>query len=133
MAFRAITVREKALLRNKNRVAIVRSSETDRIILGPNENKNISGYTDREIDHQPTCAILQESSESALPSFVDITPTVLQYEHKKNKAVIVNVTNLTTHSVAITPKSIICELQPVRVDESVFDRIEEQSRNREDI
>ena len=120
IAFRAIKVREKALSRNKNRVAIVRSAEAGRIVLGPDESKNNCGYTDREIDHQATCAILQESHEPSLPSSVDITPAVIQYEYKKNKEVIVNVTNLTTNSVAITPKSILCEMQPVKVDESVF-------------
>ena len=67
-----------------------------------------------------------------MPSFVDITPAVIHYEYKKNKEVKVNVTNLTTNSVTITPKSILCEMQPVKVDESVFERIE-HTQEAEDI
>ena len=84
MAFRVISVRETELAKNKDRVAIARSTEKARISLGPIESKDIRGYTDREKDHTPTCIILQESIESPLPAFVDITPTVVHYKHKKN-------------------------------------------------
>lgn len=35
-----------------------------------------------------------------------------------------NVSNLTTHTVKVTPNSILCELQSVKVDNSVFEKIE---------
>ena len=127
LAFRAITVREKELIRNKNRLAVVRSAEVSKIVLGPNESKDIRGYTDREIDHQPTSAILHESEESSLPSYIDITPSVITYDKTKKADVIVNITNLTTNSVVISPKSILCEIQPVTVDESVYHKIENEA------
>ena len=68
LAFRAVTVKEKELITNKNRFAVVMSAEVSKIVLGPNESKDIRGHTDREIDHQPTSAILHESEESSLPS-----------------------------------------------------------------
>ena len=125
LAFRAMTVREKELIRNKNRVAIVRCAEASKIVLGPNESKDIHGYTDREIDHQPTSAILQESEESSLPSYIDIAPSVINYDNTKNAEVVVNVTNLTTNSIVISPKSVLCEIQPVTIDEAVYDKIED--------
>ena len=71
---RATTVREKELRRNKNRVAIVRCAENSKIILGPNESHHIRGFSDREIDHKVTSAIIQECEDSSLPSYIDITP-----------------------------------------------------------
>ena len=127
LAFRAMTVREKTLIRNKNRVAVVRCAEASKIILGPNESKDFHGFTDREIDHQTTSAILHESEESSLPSYIDITPSVITYDNSKNAEVIVNLTNLTTNSVVISPKSILCEIQPVTVDATVYDKIENET------
>ena len=40
---------------------------------------------------------------------------------------IVNLTNLTTNSVVISPKSILCEIQPVTVDATVYDKIENET------
>ncbi len=36
-----------------------------------------------------------------------------------------NITNLTTNTVTVTPKAIIYEMQPVNIDNAVFDRIQE--------
>ena len=127
LAFRAMTVREKTLIRNKNRVAVVRCAEASKIILGLNESKDFHGFTDREIFHQITSAILHESEESSLPSYIDITPSVITYDNSKNAEVIVNLTNLTTNSVVISPKSILCEIQPVTVDATVYDKIENET------
>ena len=90
MAFRCISIREKELKRNKDRLAIVRSAQNSNIILGPNETINILGYTDKEIDHHQTCAILQETEESNIPAYIDVTPTVIQYNNKRNTEVSVN-------------------------------------------
>ena len=120
LAFRCLTIREKELRRNKDKLAIVRCAETSRIRIGPNEKRDVIGYTDREIDHSPTCAILQETKESNLPDYVDITPVVVQYDYKKNREVTVNISNLTTNTITISPKAILCEIQPVVIDEEVF-------------
>ena len=48
LAFKAITVRDRELRRNKNRLAIVRCAENTNIILGPNESRYIHGYTDKK-------------------------------------------------------------------------------------
>ena len=38
-----------------------------------------------------------------------------------------NITNLTTNSVVISPRSILCEIQSVTVDESVYHKIENEA------
>ena len=129
LAFKAITVRDRELRRNKNRLAIVRCAENTNIILGPNESRYIHGYTDKEIDYKVTSAIVQECEDSSLPSYIDITPSVITYDTKKNAEVLVNVVNLTTNSVVISPKTILCEVQPVVVDKAVFDKIEDETKS----
>ena len=62
-----------------------------------------------------------------MPDFVNITPTVIQYQYKANGEVGVHCSNLTTNSISISPKAILCEFQPVTVDESVFVRIESEA------
>ena len=98
-----------------------------RIIIGPNQSVNVKGYIDKELEYIPTCAIIQECQDSSLPDFIDITPTVIQYSYKANGEVNVNCSNLTTNSVTVSPKAILCEVQPVRVDESVFEKMEKEA------
>lgn len=128
LAFRCITVRNQEVKRNKDKIAIIRSAEPSQIILGPNQTKNIRGVIDKELNYHPTCAIIQETDESNLPNCIDITPSVVYFQYRKNKEITVNVSNLTTNTVAITPKAILAELQPVNVDEAVFEKIQDSPK-----
>ena len=127
LSLRCLTIRQRELKRHKNRLAIIRCAETTRITIGPNQSVNVKGYLDKELEYISTCAIIQECQDSSLPDFVDITPTVIQYSYKANGEVNVNCSNLTTNSVTISPKAVLCEVQPVTIDESVFDRIEREA------
>ena len=127
LAFRCISVRNRELKRNKDRIAVVRSAESANVILGPNQSINVRGYTDRELNYPATNVILQESEASNLPDSVDITPTVVNYNCKAHEEIMVNLSNVTSMSISIPPKAILCELQPVSIDQSVFDKIEETS------
>ena len=71
---------------------------------------------------------MQECNDSSLPSYIDITPSVINYGKTKNAEIVVNVVNLTTNSCVISPKAILCEVQPVVVDKMVFDKIEDETR-----
>ena len=116
LAFRCISLRTKELKKNKDRLAVVRSAHKSNIILGPNETINVVGYTDKEVNHEQTCAMIHETEESNLPSYIDITPTMIIYNNKRNSEVVVNVSNLTTNTVVIPTKAILCEFQPVIID-----------------
>lgn len=111
LSFRAILIREKGLQRNKNRLAIVRSAALQKIILKPNETLEVKGYTDKEIDYPSTSAILQETPLSTISSNIDINPAVVQYCYRKNGEMKINMSNLTTHTLTIPPRAVICELQ----------------------
>lgn len=63
----------------------------------------------------------------------DITSTVVNYRYRNNGEITVNITNLSTQTVSISPKVIICELQTVIGDEEVFDKLEHHSEDEEEI
>lgn len=50
-----------------------------------------------------------------LPDFDDITPSVINYNYHNNNEVPVNISK-------VTPKARLAELQPVTIDDSVFDK-----------
>ena len=115
LAFRCIEIRDKDLKKNKNRIAIVKSANMERVMLGPNESKFIPCFTDKEIPVDETLAMMAETENTGLPDYVDITPSVINYKHGHRKDVMVNISNLTTDTVVISPRTVICELQPVTV------------------
>ena len=82
--------------------------KTLKIILGPNESRHI-----RE--------------NSSLPSYIDVTPSVVTYNNTNNAEVVVNV-NLITNSAVIFPKEILCEIQSVVVNKMVFNNIENETK-----
>ena len=91
---------------------------------------NIKGYLDKELEYNTKCVTIQECQDSSLPDFIDITHTVIQYNYKLNDEVNVNCSEVTTNSVTISPKSVLCEVQPVSTDESVFDRLGKQTHRK---
>ena len=126
LGFRAITIRDKELKKNNNKLAIVRSAATHKITIEPKHTVEIDGYTDKELPYPDTIAIIQETDEGQIPSRIDVTPTVIQYQYKRNCPVKISLSNITTSPVTIQPRSIICEIQPVSIEEDVFERMEEK-------
>ena len=72
----------------------------------------------KEIDHRPTSAILVQTEDSVIQDDFDITPSVIHYEYGKNGYINVQISNVTTSTFTIAPKTILCELQPVQIDMS---------------
>lgn len=121
LSFRTIIVRERELKKQKNRLAVVKNASSDKVNLGPNESIRLSCYTDKELNLPPTATIIQGTEDSNIPSFIDITPGVIHYQHGKNSEITVQLSNLSTNTISIPPKAIVCELQPVNIAEDVFD------------
>lgn len=124
--FGCMVRQERALRRSNNRIAILKSAEAQKVVIGPNQSVNITCVTDKEIGYPVTCAIIQESKASSLPSFVEVTPSLVHYECGKQEYT-VNLSNVTSQRVVVAPKAIICEVQPATVDKLVLDQMETQS------
>ena len=130
MAFRCLTIRERELRKNNYKIATVRSAEQHKIQIGPNQSININCTTDNEINCQPTCSIITDTKNSSIPSFIDITPAIVHFDSSKKAGITVNLTNLTTNTVNISPRAIIAELQPVTIDQTTYEEtVEENATN----
>ena len=123
LSFRMLHIREKELAKNKNRVALVRCAEAEKIVLYPNETRDIVCHTDKELEYAHSYAIIHETENSSLPSDIDITPSLITYKSEKGVQLMVNLSNLTTRTVVISPKALICELQPVVIEGKLNDLI----------
>ena len=125
LSFRTITMRERTLKRNSNRLAIVRSAICDKVILKPNETKNIKAYADQKLNYPKVNAMLHEATCATIPDYVDISPGLMEYEYDSTQEFLVTISNITTNTVCIPPQAILCELQPVSVTEEFLKRKEE--------
>ena len=56
------------------------------------------------------------TEKSVLPDDCDTTPAVVHYTFGKNGTADVQVSNVTPSTINISPRAVICELQPVCVD-----------------
>lgn len=115
LTWRSIGLREKELRKHKNRLAIIRNAEPDKITIPPNTTMEIHGYCDKELMYNDTPAVQQSTNLAFEPNDIDVEPRVQHYSFRKNKSTMVQLSNVTTRTITIPPKGIICELQPVTI------------------
>ena len=118
LAFRSLTLREKELARNNNRLGLVKSAAIKPVVIPPNTSITIPGYIDRAIPYGSTPAILQSTSGSIIPADLEITPSVTDYNYPVRNLVEVHIDNVTTRTVQIPPKALLCEIQPVNIEDT---------------
>lgn len=117
LAFRSMTLQAKELRKQQNRLGIVKSAEVRPVVIPPNSSVTISGYIHRAIPHQTTPALLQATTDSNIPSDLDIQPTIINYSYPARNLVKVCIDNVTTRTVQIQPRSTLCEIQPVVIED----------------
>jgi len=114
-SFRCILLREKELTKNNNRLAVIKSAETKNITIPPNSDITIAGYVDREIPYHSTSAMVQPTKGSLIPPDLDIGPSLINYQHRQNGIVDINISNITTRTVTVPPRALLAEIQPVTI------------------
>lgn len=78
LALRCIVIRERELKKSKNRLAVIRSAEANTITIPANSSVTIKGVTSKDLEYQPTCAMMVETYDSVIPNDFDITSLPLQ-------------------------------------------------------
>ena len=116
LAFKSMSIRQKELRRKENRLGIVKCAENHTILIKPNTTITVKGYIEEKIDYHPTCVIVEPSELSSLPTDIDITPVVSSYHPKRSNDIDVHLSNVTMRTVAIAPKTILGEIQPVTIE-----------------
>ena len=117
LAFRCMTLRNKELERQHNRLALIKSAETRPITIQANTEVVVQGYMDKMLPYPTTVSMLHATSNSAIPNDLDIVPSVVTYDQDKPHTIPVHISNITTRTVTIAPKAVLCELQPVSVQQ----------------
>ncbi len=113
LAYRSIVLQEKQIRQNDWRLGFVRSVETKNIIVKPNTRVTIRGQLSKGVPYSQVCALLQPTPTSVIPNDLDIAPTIVDYNYSDMGVIEVNVSNITTRTVVVPTKAILCELQPV--------------------
>ena len=116
MTFHCIVLREKQLSKQNNRLAIVKSAEPSKITVPPNGIIDVKGYCDKEIPYRATPSMLHRSTLSSDHQDLDIEPTLIQYRYGQNGPLTVRISNVTTRTITIPTKAVLCEIQPVTIE-----------------
>ena len=117
LAFRCITLRERQLVRNRNRLAVLKSAESTRILIPSNGKVVINAYMDRKLPYQKVLAMLHSTPKSSIPNDLDITPSLHYYDCEDASMIPVEISNVTTRTVCVSPKALLSEMQPVTIAE----------------
>ena len=124
LSFRCMHLREKELTRRKYKLAVVKCATLKPVTIVPNSSNFIPCYLDRQLDYPDSCVMFQSTVGSKLPSDLDITPSIIPYRYRNTGIVQVHVTNVSTKTVTIQPNALVCELQPVTVENIREERVE---------
>ncbi|XP_069115865.1 uncharacterized protein [Argopecten irradians] len=127
LAFRCMHLRDKELERNHHRLALVKLAGNKRITISPNTDITLSGYLDKCLGYQQVCAMVHPTKESAIPDDLDITPTLLSYGPQERRSLDIHIANVSTRTVTISPRAILCEIQPVSVEGRMDDTGEDET------
>jgi hypothetical protein len=115
-SFRCILLRDKELNRNNNKLAIAKYSGKKSETIPPNSNITLPGYMDKQLPYHTTAAMVSITEGSIIPSDLDMSPSLIEYRYQQCKEIRVNISNITTRTVIIPPHALICELQPVTIE-----------------
>jgi transposase InsO family protein len=116
LAFRCMVLRDRQLSKTNYRLGIVKCAEQKAIVVPPNSQVVVAGYVTRDVQYPATCALLQPTQQAGIPDDVDISPSLISYEYGKNGLVDVHLSNVTTRTVVIQPRAVLCEVQPVTIE-----------------
>lgn len=96
-------------------MAIIKYSGKKAVTIPPNSNITLPGYMDKQLPYHTTAAMVSITEGSIVPSDLDISPSLIEYRYQQCKEIRVNISNVTTRTVNIPPHALICELQPVTI------------------
>ena len=79
LAFCCLSLRQSNLQRNNNRLCLIKSAATKRLVIPPNERVVVEGCMDKNLPYHRVLAMLQATRRSTIHTDVDITPSLHFY------------------------------------------------------
>ena len=116
LAFRSMILQQKELSIMKGRLCLIRCAESEKVVVGPNSSILLRGYMDKKLPFRDSCTVVQPSRKVSF-SDLEIMPSIIQYRHRDNPFIDVRVHNTTTRTVLIPTRAVVCELQPVTIEQ----------------
>lgn len=98
------TLREKELHKRSYKLAVIKCAEMKNIRIPPNRDVAIQGYTTQELPYQPVCCMMQPTDKAAIPHDLDIAPSLVSYQYRRNQLLPVHISNVSVESGVKTPK-----------------------------
>ena len=118
LTFRTIVIEAKELERNNWRLGLVKSAEDKNIIIPSNGRVTIKGQLSKGLRSPRYTALLHPTPQATIPPEVDIAPTIITYDRENPNNIEVHVFNITTRTIVVPPRSLLCELQPVALQDA---------------
>ena len=115
LVFRCMCIQHREAQRANGRLCIVKSAVTHRVVIPSNSTVTPDGKFDKMLTMPSCLCVMQHYDDSTLPADVDVTPALVNYDHH-DTSIPVQVSNLTTSPVVISPNSVICQLQACDLD-----------------
>ena len=116
LAFRCMLLLECQLAK-KFRFSLIKCASSQRIITPANTEVIIAGFIDNALPYHHTCVALQATETSSVHTDLDISPSLVAYEYGSKQIIDMPISNITTRTVVIQPRAILCEIQPVTIEE----------------
>lgn len=121
LAFRCMCVKERDVQRSKGKLAIVKCAATKTIRLPGNTSMLVPGVAIHSVPCAATLAMMHPTANTVLPVGIEILPTMGDYDSSQDKdsTLMVEVANSGKTPITIQPRSVLCELQQVEVQDIV--------------
>ena len=128
LAFRSMILQQKELSIMKGRLCLIRCAESEKVVVGPNSSILLRGYMDKKLPFRDSCTVVQPSRKVSF-SDLEIMPSIIQYRHRDNPFIDVRVHNTTTRTVLIPTRAVVCELQPVTIEQEAQENFSTDDRH----
>lgn len=117
LAFQCLLNQDHQLWRSQGRLGIVKNASNQKVIVPSNSIVTLSGYMQNRLAYRSCSAMTMGTTKSGLPEIIEISPALVHYTPTGSLNVPVQLRNLSSQDVVIQPSAILCELQPVTVQD----------------
>lgn len=63
--------------------------------------------------------MIHPTKNSVIPSDLDLSPSLIEYKFHQNHDTSVDISNVTTRTVNIQPHALLCEIQPISIQDNI--------------
>lgn len=130
LTFRCLSLEERAITRAKGKLGLVKCASPDTIQISSNSTKTVSGFVTDSVPCM-RLAMVHPTDKTVLPPGIELMPTMIN--HTGCSAIVhVEVSNPTSRPILIQPRSVLCELQEVEVEDLNLLEKQERQDDRQD-